>query len=55
MAVGLTGEPGAAAVRRAVVDHKHACALVLIQLLQVVALDVQELVPSHNRATSMDV
>lgn len=55
MADGLSGEPGAAAARHVVVGHKHACALAPIHLPLVVELNAQEIVPSPNHATPMDV
>ena len=51
---GLSGEPGVFAVRRAAVDHKHACALVPVLHLLVVGLNAQEIVLSPNHATPMD-
>lgn len=52
---GLSGEPGVVVVRRAAVDHKHACAPAPILLLLVVVRIVKGIVPSPNPVTRMDV
>ena len=52
---GPTGETLIAAVSRAAVEHKHACALVATQLRAMAALIVKELVSNPKRVTQTNV
>ena len=55
MVDGQTGKPGAAVVKRVVVENKHASVLVLILPRVEVVPSVQGIVFSHNLAAQMTV
>lgn len=55
MADGQTGESGEVAVWLVVVGRKHACVHAQVHLHLVEALRAQEVAPSPNRATQMNV